>query len=113
MSEQKVPSGPQPLRPGGNLYHRVLPVGAVYVGRPGPYGNRHTAGKPCRACGGGVVHDRAGEVEAHRQDLRNSPGLVARIRRELAGRSVACWCPLDGQPCHADTVLRVAAGGQP
>ena len=28
-------------------------------------------------------------------------------RRELAGRDLACWCPLD-QPCHADVLLRVA-----
>jgi len=29
------------------------------------------------------------------------------IRRELAGRDLACWCPLDG-PCHADVLLAVA-----
>lgn len=26
---------------------------------------------------------------------------------KLAGRDLACWCPLD-QPCHADVVLRLA-----
>lgn len=29
------------------------------------------------------------------------------IRSELAGRDLACWCPLD-QPCHADVLLAVA-----
>lgn len=26
---------------------------------------------------------------------------------ELAGRDLACWCPLD-QPCHADVLLAIA-----
>jgi hypothetical protein len=32
------------------------------------------------------------------------------IRRELAGRDLACWCDLD-QPCHADVLLELANGG--
>lgn len=28
----------------------------------------------------------------------------------LAGRDLACWCPLD-QPCHADVLLELANGG--
>jgi len=38
------------------------------------------------------------------------PGLAPSaeaIRRELAGRDLACWCPLD-QPCHADVLLEIA-----
>ena len=27
----------------------------------------------------------------------------------LAGRDLACWCPLD-QPCHADVLLEIANG---
>lgn len=29
------------------------------------------------------------------------------IRAELAGRNLACWCPLD-EPCHADVLRRLA-----
>ena len=36
---------------------------------------------------------------------------IAEIRAELAGKNLACWCPLD-RPCHADTLLRVANGGE-
>jgi len=32
------------------------------------------------------------------------------IRAELAGKDLACWCPLD-QPCHADVLLELANGG--
>lgn len=31
----------------------------------------------------------------------------AEVRRELRGRDLACWCPLD-QPCHADVLLELA-----
>ena len=27
---------------------------------------------------------------------------------ELRGKDLACWCPVDGQPCHADVLLRIA-----
>lgn len=29
------------------------------------------------------------------------------VRRELRGRNLVCWCPLD-QPCHGDVLLEVA-----
>lgn len=29
------------------------------------------------------------------------------VVRDLAGRDLACWCPLD-QPCHADVLLDLA-----
>jgi hypothetical protein len=32
------------------------------------------------------------------------------VRRDLAGKDLACWCPLD-QPCHADVLLEIANGG--
>jgi hypothetical protein len=32
---------------------------------------------------------------------------VAEIRLNLAGRDLACWCPL-GAPCHADVLLELA-----
>lgn len=31
------------------------------------------------------------------------------IRAELAGRDLACWCPLN-QPCHTDVLLELANG---
>ncbi len=34
-----------------------------------------------------------------------------RIRNELAGSDLACWCPLD-QPCHADVLLEIANRGE-
>jgi hypothetical protein len=36
---------------------------------------------------------------------------VAQARAELAGRDLACSCPLD-QPCHADVLLELANGDE-
>lgn len=30
-----------------------------------------------------------------------------RIQKELGGKNLACWCPLD-RPCHADILLKLA-----
>ncbi|MUN41472.1 DUF4326 domain-containing protein [Actinomadura litoris] len=48
-------------------------------------------------------------VHAFKREL--TPELRAAIRRELAGKDLACWCRLD-QPCHADVLLEIARGGE-
>jgi hypothetical protein len=35
-----------------------------------------------------------------------------RVRRELRGQNLACYCPLD-QPCHADILLEIANSEEP
>lgn len=40
------------------------------------------------------------------------PSKVEQIKAELAGRDLACWCPLD-QPCHADVLLELANPSTP
>ena len=40
------------------------------------------------------------------------PSHLERIRRELGGRDLACWCP-PGEPCHGDALLAVANGRRP
>lgn len=150
-----------------------MPEGAVYVGRPGRWGNpfryrtpyglvRHLPGEPDtyeyegRISADGMTHPfyhpdgritdyrvryatRAETVELYRRTLLepdrgmlgaypSNAGHLATystgrpfpdhrgtvtpemIRTELAGRDLACWCPLD-QPCHADVLLEIANGG--
>lgn len=38
------------------------------------------------------------------------PPTIKTIRAELAGKNLACFCPLD-QPCHADVLLEIANAG--
>ena len=44
-------------------------------------------------------------------DNHRDPWGADRIRNELAGSDLACWCPL-GQPCHADVLLEIANRGE-
>jgi hypothetical protein len=93
-----------------------MPHGAVYVGRPTKWGNPYVLkGRST------VVHvDHNGEwwspdeapgvaVRLFREDLWSGRlGItVADVRRELAGRDLACWCP-PGRACHADVLVQVA-----
>ena len=78
------------------------PEGAVVVARPTRWGNPHRVDEPTPE-----AHRRA--VEAFREDLLAGrlPYGVADVRRALAGRDLACWCPPD-LACHADVLLEVA-----
>lgn len=49
-----------------------------------------------------------GRTDYHGAEAANRPA-IDEIREELAGRDLACWCPLD-QPCHADVLLEIANG---
>jgi hypothetical protein len=37
-----------------------------------------------------------------------SPGARQRLRSELRGMNLACWCALTAEWCHADVELKVA-----
>ena len=78
------------------------PVGAVVVARPSRWGNPFPIG-PGRSRAATVARFEAALLAAD-ASLGYS---VADVRRTLAGRDLACWCPLD-EPCHADVLLRVA-----
>lgn len=110
---------------------RHLSPQAVIVDRRGPYGNpyrvvrRNPIAGPVwdivittpthRVVCGTYLNQflaTCGAVELHRQMVAKDPELIARIRTELAGRDVACWCG-ENSVCHGDTYLRVAAGGAP
>jgi Domain of unknown function (DUF4326) len=72
----------------------------VVVSRPTKWGNPHP-----------LELGRAEAVRRYRADL-----LAGRLRitvedakRELRGRDLACYCPLD-EPCHADVLIEAANG---
>jgi len=49
-------------------------------------------------------------INEFRKWLRENPELVERIRRELRGEVLGCYCnPL---PCHGHVLARVADGGE-
>ncbi|KUH38408.1 MULTISPECIES: DUF4326 domain-containing protein [Streptomyces] len=72
-------------------------------------GQRHAYKHPDGSVTWHLVQDATPEqiVELYRRWIEQQPDLVAAARRELAGRDLLCWCPLD-QPCHADVLLELA-----
>ena len=97
---------------------------AVIIARPSKWGNPYAVRPVSKRgpfdvyvgdwfCGQATDLQRAREiaVERFRYAIGQSfHGLdIAQARAELAGRDLACWCPLD-QPCHADVLLELANG---
>jgi Domain of unknown function (DUF4326) len=78
------------------------PTDAVVVARPTRWGNPYRIG---------VDGDRQQCVEQYRQALTDGRlgFTVVDVRRELAGKDLACWCP-DKAPCHANVLIDVANG---
>lgn len=83
-----------------------MPAGTVYVGRPSRWGNPFNDAMD----GGDVVEWfrwwLAGELVAD-WDERNGLAVQAEARKQLRGKDLACWCPLD-KACHADVLLALA-----
>lgn len=117
-----------------------MPENTVYVGRGSKWGNPYAVGKAAPEQVVAVVRkgrlhllpgeptrvrDRADAVGRFSwlvfEPMLNRPDhpaypTRAEIKAELAGKNLACWCPLtDAQgnhvPCHADVLLELANGG--
>ena len=73
-----------------------MPPNTVYVGRPTFWGNPWKAGRDGTAAECLDLYEQYFTVECGEK-----------ARRELRGKNLACWCPLD-QPCHADVLLWIA-----
>lgn len=54
------------------------------------------------------VLDRAHAVEMFREYRRLYPLNPKEIQRIREADYLACWCPVDGLPCHADVLIELA-----
>ena len=78
----------------------------VYIGRPSEWGNPFSHLE--RSAAAFRVATRKEAIEAYEKWLLEQPELVARVKRELRGKVLGCYCaPL---PCHGDVLARVANG---
>ena len=78
------------------------PEGVVTVARPTRWGNPFVVGKE--------ANDRTEAVELFRAWVVGDDPRAVWIRdhvHELAGRTLACWCPQPG-PCHALVLAEMA-----
>lgn len=121
---------PHPLRRRRENFLMKIPAGGVLVARPTRWGNPFVIDMS----GGGyevryqvkpgmrpdVIADGltleeavARAVAEYRKWLRCAPRgieVAAAAKKELKGREVYCYCPLD-RPCHADVLAEVANEG--
>ena len=80
-----------------------MPKNTVYAGRPTKWGNQYREGEfsynrfP-------VSVEQA--IAFYKEHIENNC-LETVIKKELKGKNLCCWCPLD-QPCHADVLLEIA-----
>lgn len=108
-----------------------MPPNTVMVSRPTKWGNpwpvdHEGTAIHCLTMGldGGDKKDRAASaVDLYRRWLTGGkvnelvaaflaippgpPPALRHIQRDLRGKNLACWCPLDG-PCHADVLIELA-----
>jgi hypothetical protein len=79
-----------------------MPEGTIYVGRPTRWGNIWRVGRD------GTAQECRDWFETWAEEhALEFPAELASLRKQLGGRDLACWCPLD-QPCHADVLLELA-----
>lgn len=98
-----------------------MPADTVRVVRPSRWGNPYKLGMTVPddwAVGAGIqVNSRELAVQLFRDLMRESPDYRRAARTALAGRNLACWCPIEDAdggrvPCHGDVLLQIA-NGQP
>src|SRR4051794_16303676 len=75
-----------------NRYAKTAPKGAVYVGRPSPWGNPFVIGRD---------GDRDAVIRKFEQSILPTLDL-----RPLRGKDLVCYCA--PKACHADALLREA-----
>jgi hypothetical protein len=93
----------------------VVPVDAVYVGRPSSWGNPYSHKEGTLAAH--QVDTKEEAIWSFARDLAGNKALLDRVRKELQGKDLACWCrPRRGFKgrllCHAQ-ILMAAANGVP
>lgn len=87
-----------------------MPEGTMYVGRPTKWGNPWKVGERSPWAPYEPM-DRAAAVAVYRYGIDTELGRWL-VRGELAGKDLACWCPLSS-PCHADVLLEIANATPP
>lgn len=76
-----------------------MPPNTIKVCRPSPFGNPFVIGKD---------GDRAACMRLYREHMiGQNAAWKGKIRRELKGRNLACWCKYS-ESCHADLLLQIA-----
>lgn len=74
------------------------PENTAVVARPSRWGNPFTVEE----------FGRHEAVRRYEQMIRWKLGDDPHLLENLRGKNLACWCPFDDGPCHADVLLEIA-----
>jgi hypothetical protein len=81
-----------------NKKHDLIPLGdSVFIGRPSPWGNPFVIGRD---------GTREEVVAKFAYYLASNPDLLERVRLELKGKDLVCFC--SPELCHGDILLHFA-----
>jgi Domain of unknown function (DUF4326) len=94
-------TGARRVKVTGDLFHGRIPDGAVYVGRQAPGLCRSPYANPYSV----KTYGLAESLLRYRLHIEGFD--MATLERDLTGKDLACWCPLN-RPCHADVLLELA-----
>lgn len=76
----------------------------VYVGRPSQWGNPFSDKPKSKA--EIKVDTREEAIACFREWVMGQPEMIERIKRELRGKVLGCWCA--PKACHADVLAEIA-----
>jgi hypothetical protein len=82
-----------------NLRDPKCPPWTIPCDRSSPYGNPYRFGKR-------YARTRKQAIAMFRDWVYAQPELLERIRTELRGEDLGCWCA--PKKCHADILFRIA-----
>ena len=88
-----------------------MPSDTIIVTRPSKWGNPYKVGEKYISNKGLIEIKTAQQaVNMYKQSvlgIYECPVNKKQIKKELKGKNLACFCPLD-TPCHADFLLEIA-----
>lgn len=76
----------------------------VYIGRPSKWGNPYSR-KPGLARY--KVTTKAEAINKHREWVLSQPDMIEKIRHELRGKILGCWCD-NPNACHGFILWKIA-----
>ena len=79
----------------------TVPSGAVYIGRPGPWGNPFVIGRD------GSREEVIAKYRNWLKDQIRFGHIAEHSIAELYGKDLVCWC--SPQACHGDVLQKAAA----
>lgn len=91
------------IRPYTRVVHCKRHPYNVSGARPGPFGNpfSHKSGTLARY----LVSSREEALERHAEWFLANPELIERVKREMTGKVIGCWCA--PKRCHCDLYAQV------